>query len=145
MPRLPHGMTANMMAIVNVNAIARNNGTHYGAYVAVNDTLMFAAKRKKKAKMICEQCGAEIISATGRKRRYCDECTEKRAKQQNAKCAKSRKNGEYKRQEIKRKCSVCGKEIIRHSHSSNVKCEDCKRKYKNEKVKRKSKDGVERG
>lgn len=130
--RLPHGMTANMMAIANANAVARQDGSHYGTYAASHDMSAFVAKRKEKKANYCITCGKEIITATGRKKKYCDECYRKRVDRNQTKYYRLRAKGEYQKPEVITKCSACGKEVIRHSNPHNVKCDDCKKQQMRE-------------
>ncbi len=128
MPKLPRGMTANMMQIVKVNAAGRGNGTSYGMQVARCDMSEFSAHRKKpqKKKMICEDCGAEILSPHGRKRRFCDECAEKRQRVQSKQSHERIQRGETTRPLMLLHCSVCGAEIMRYRQVRNLKCDACK-------------------
>ena len=76
MPKLPRGMTANMMQIVKVNTVARKNHTSYGVQIARCDMSDFVSRRKKpKPKVLCAKCGAEVIAVHGRKRKFCDACS----------------------------------------------------------------------
>ena len=128
MPRLPRGMTANMMQIVRVNAAGRDNGTSYGMQVARCDMSEFAAHRKKpkKKKMICEDCGAEILSPHGHKRRFCDECAAKRHRARSKRSHERIQRGETTRPLMLLHCSVCGADIMRSRQMRNLKCDACK-------------------
>lgn len=125
--RLPHGMTANMMAIANANAVARQDGSHYGTYAASHDMSAFVAKRKEKKAHYCIMCGKKIITSTGRKKKYCDECYSMHTARDQMAALKRRASGDYHLPEVITKCSACGKEIIRHSNACNVKCDECKK------------------
>lgn len=128
MAKIPRGMTANMMQIVRVNAAGRENGTSYGMQVARCDMSKFSARRKKPKKkmMICEDCGAEILSPHGHKRRFCDECEVKRHRVQSKRSHERSKRGETTRPLMLLHCSVCGADIMRSRQMRNLKCDACK-------------------
>lgn len=128
--RYPHGMTANMLEIVKVNEAARMNQNHYGAHVSQNDMSKHLDQSKGEKKMICEVCGAEIISTTGKKRRFCDDCAEIRAYNRCRENKRKHANGEYVKPAIITKCVSCGREIVRHTTQKNVKCDQCKKETK---------------
>lgn len=136
MPRLPRGMTANMMQIAQIVSAARENGTSYGRQAARCDMSGCVAAQKRHPKMICEVCGGEIISAHGRKRRFCDDCLQARQEGSTHISHERSKRGETTRPQIHLHCTVCGAEIVRSRRQSNAKCDKCKQIARNRALKR---------
>lgn len=123
---LPHGISENMMMIVQIEADARKEGRRYGQQVAEKDLSEFCIPVKKRTPCICVYCSSEIILPSSRHRRVCDECRERR-KRESAESGRIRRAlGEWQKPEYRVKCSLCGVELIRHSPSRRQKCDDCK-------------------
>lgn len=136
--KLPHGMTENMVRIMELSIAARESGVKsYGRGVAglpkeepKPKSEPLPPERKKKKPIppnFCIDCGADISHYTRNKKR-CDECASKREKERHAFLdAERKKHGSYIKPAYEVKCCVCGKTIIRHTKSRVCKCDDCKK------------------
>lgn len=73
--RLPHGMTPNMVKIMEASRLAREQGLKtYGRFVAHGDTSAIDVKQAKgKPERVCQRCGADISHRNGGTK-YCHAC-----------------------------------------------------------------------
>lgn len=124
---LPHGMSRNMMYIVQVEAERRKAGSKgYGDHVHNNDLSHLKVKKEEvKKENLCKRCGEPFPRPAGSKRRYCDEC-------------RSDIITEARRDQLARrkpcKCMICGKQLHRVNTESPIcaKCRNDKKRKKRE-------------
>ena len=119
---LPHGMTENMVKIMEVSMLAREKGLKsYGQGTAKLDTSDMVAKKPEKPQRLCKRCGKPLERLTNGKR-YCDECSFLTAKERNE---ANYKRWMEARPKIHIRCAGCGR-IIAVDNKKFKFCDECR-------------------
>ncbi len=126
--KLPHGMSENMVKIMEVDMLARQKGLKsYGQGTAKLDTSGMVVKKQGKPQRLCKRCGKQLERLTNGKQ-YCDECAILTAKERNAAAYKRWKQSQPKEQQYVR-CAGCGR-VVPKTNGRMKYCDECKVRVK---------------
>jgi len=123
---LPHGMTENMVKIMEVSMLAREKGLKsYGKGTAKLDTSGMVAK--KPTEKLCKRCGKPLERRTNGKQ-YCDTCADITARELSAARYKKWKQAHPQTQQFI-KCAKCGR-MVPKTNGRMKYCDECKVRVK---------------
>lgn len=117
---LPHGMTENMVKIMEVSMLAREKGLKsYGKGTAKLDTSGMVAK--KPPQRLCKRCGKPLERNTNGKR-FCDECAYQNERERQA---ANYKRWRQEHPKIYVRCAGCGRMIAVDNKKFKF-CDECR-------------------